>query len=134
VKATVGVKGKTVLRIYRLAAIDAPEVRGHQPGWQESRDALRSGLTGKSVTITVRGRDTKWRRPLAVVTVDGEDVGLAQVLNGHAWFYRQYARSLTPEERTAYEAAELEARQQHRGIWQQARPVPPWQWRKGKGR
>jgi endonuclease YncB( thermonuclease family) len=37
-----------------------------------------------------------------------------------------------PENRAAYAAAEAEARIEKRGLWRDARPVPPWEWRAAK--
>ena len=124
--------GKARTRAYRLLGVDAPEVRGHQPGWMEARDDLREMLFGKIITIDARGFDTKWKRRLAVVTVAGKDVGLEMVRAGHAWFYGQYAQKLSEAERINYENAQKQAQVTGAGLWQAARPIPPWQWRKGK--
>ena len=124
--------GRARTRAYRLLGIDAPEVRGHQPGWQEARDDLREMLFGKIIIIESRGFDTKWKRRLAVVTVAGTDVGLEMVRAGHAWFYAQYAQKLSPEERSNYEHAQQQAQVTGAGVWKATRPIPPWQWRKGK--
>jgi hypothetical protein len=43
-----------------------------------------------------------------------------------AWWYRQYA----PHDTTLAQF-EAEARAAKRGLWADAHPVPPWQWRKG---
>jgi micrococcal nuclease len=132
VKASLTKGTRTVTRAFRVAGIDAPEVKGHQAYWQESRDALRNLLNSKEVVIVQRGHDTKWNRSLAIVKVGEVDVGLEQIRAGNAWFYRQYARSLTEDERASYAKAEAEARENKRGLWGQTAPVPPWQWRKGK--
>jgi micrococcal nuclease len=44
-----------------------------------------------------------------------------------AWWYRPYA----PND-TTLANLEAEARTAKRGLWADAQPVPPWQWRKGK--
>jgi hypothetical protein len=46
---------------------------------------------------------------------------------GLAWWYQRYARNDT-------QLAELEreARRAKRGLWADAHPVPPWDWRRGK--
>lgn len=36
-----------------------------------------------------------------------------------------------PQERGQYEFAETEARARGVGLWNDAQPVPPWDWRKG---
>ena len=41
-----------------------------------------------------------------MVLVDGHDVNLEQVCAGMAWWYRQYAKEQTPDDRQLYESAE----------------------------
>ena len=132
VKAKVMVRGRTVVRAYRLAGIDAPEVRGHQPGWQAARDALRTRLARQVVDIELRGYDTKWKRQLAIVRIDGRDIGFELVVTGQAWFYKNYSRSLTARERIIYEAAQAKAQADKAGVWAAKRQIAPWQWRRGK--
>jgi hypothetical protein len=45
-----------------------------------------------------------------------------------AWWFRQYA----PDDRER-ERFETEAREARRGLWSQPNPIPPWDWRAGKG-
>jgi endonuclease YncB( thermonuclease family) len=52
---------------------------------------------------------------------------------GMAWWYREYAKEQTPDEQGAYQGAEDAARVTKRGLWKDAKPVPPWEWR-NKGR
>ncbi len=47
-----------------------------------------------------------------------------------AWWFREYANEQTPEERQAYQAAEEAAKAEARGLWWEAKPVPPWEWRR----
>ena len=101
----------------RMLGIDSPEIRGHQPGATESRDALRALILGKTVTIEARGFDTKWKRRLVLVKLDGKDIGLEQVRAGNAWFFAQYGRTLNDSERKAYADAQAEAKAAGRGIW-----------------
>ena len=62
------------------------------------------------------------------------DVGLEQIRSGLAWWYREYAREQGADDRHSYEAAEQEARVARRGLWRDAGPVPPWDWRRqGRG-
>jgi len=46
-----------------------------------------------------------------------------------AWWFREYAHEQSAADRTAYESAEDAARITRRGLWQDARPVAPWEWR-----
>ena len=56
---------------------------------------------------------------------------LEQIRPGVAWWYREYAKEQTPEDRASYAAAEDDARAMKHGLWKDAKPVPPWEWRKG---
>jgi Staphylococcal nuclease homologue/Metal binding domain of Ada len=66
------------------------------------------------------------------VTLDGENVNLEQVNRGMAWFYRFYVKELRPEDAVAYEKAEDAAKASKLGLWADASPVPPWDFRRGK--
>ena len=46
-----------------------------------------------------------------------------------AWWYRQYAKEQTAQQRAAYEAAENQAKAGREGLWVEANPVPPWEFR-----
>ena len=73
-------------------------------------------------------------RLVGVVFVDGHDVNLEQVRAGFAWWYREYAREQTPEDREGYALAEKAARERKFGLWADRNPVPPWEWRKNGNR
>ncbi len=49
-----------------------------------------------------------------------------------AWFYRQYQREQSPNDQRLYEAAEDAAKADKRGLWRDADPVPPWEFRHDK--
>lgn len=128
-------------RRIRLAGIDAPE--HSQPFSEKSRQALADRVFGRQVRIQWSKLD-QYGRPVAKVLLvqDGDcatpcepslDVNLAQVTDGMAWHYRQYAREQAPADRTAYAAAEAQARERGAGLWADADPVAPWNWRHGTG-
>lgn len=117
--------GRTQHRV-RLAGIDAPEIK--QPFGQASRKHLASMVAGKTVTVEWSKRD-RYGRKVGKVT-QGEDVCLIQIRNGMAWHFKRYEREQIPEDRRAYAQAENEARAEHVGLWQNKRPVTPWDWRK----
>ena len=63
----------------------------------------------------------------------GLDCNLEQVKRGLAWHYKQYQREQSPTDQQSYAAAEIEARAAKLGLWRDADPVPPWEFRhKGK--
>ncbi len=104
----------------RLWGIDAPE-RG-QPWSRSSREALAARAMHRNAVVATRGADG-YGRTLARVSVDGVDVGAAQVRAGKAWVYRRYTHD------AALVAIEDDARAARRGLWSQNDPEPPWIYR-----
>ncbi|MCB1995644.1 MAG: thermonuclease family protein [Rhodoferax sp.] len=56
--------------------------------------------------------------------------GLELVAAGLAWHYKAYEREQTAQDRQAYAAAEETARARRLGLWADAEPVPPWEFRR----
>ncbi len=110
----------------RLAAIDAPEHT--QPYATASRQALAARVFKRDVTV-LWSRYDRYDRIVGKVLVDGTDVNLAQVADGMAWHYKQYAREQSAEDRLAYAKAEEWARKRGIGLWADAHPVAPWAFR-----
>jgi len=71
----------------------------------------------------------RYGREVCAVFVDGKDVGLEQIMAGMAWWFRKYASEQLPRNRIDYESAEEKAAADRTGLWQDANPVPPWEWR-----
>lgn len=122
----------------RVQGIDAPEKK--QPFGARARQAL-SDLTFNRWAEFRCGKTDRYQRKVCSVWVapaskpDGPrtlDAGLAMVGTGMAWWYRAYAREQTPQERGQYEIAESEARSRGSGLWADAQPVPPWNWRRAR--
>ena len=67
----------------------------------------------------------RYGRKVGVVLVAFKSVHQDLVKAGLAWWYKQYAKN-----DTTLQQAELSARQDKLGIWSQAKPVAPWEWRK----
>ena len=109
----------------RLQGIDAPE--GCQAHGAEARAALARRVLHQAVTVQTRARDD-YQRSVARVRHRGEDVGAWLVREGHAWSMR-YRRSAGP-----YAEQEAQARLARRGLWSQANPVEPRQFRRQHGR
>lgn len=105
----------------RLVEIDAPEKA--QAFGNRSKQSLSDLCFGKSATLANQGKD-RYGRTLARVTCDGIDANAEQVRRGMAWVYRKYAPKDSP-----HYAAESEARAARRGLWADADPMPPWEWR-----
>ncbi len=118
--------GDKVQHKIRLAGIDAPEKK--QPFGNRSKESLSELAFDKTVAVETTKRD-KYGRQIGKVLVNGRDVNLVQVERGMAWFYRQYQREQSPNDQRLYEAAEDAARANKRGLWRDAAPVPPWEFR-----
>ena len=106
----------------RFYGIDAPEAK--QTGGIESRDALREKILGKEVVVQVAATD-RYGRAVGKVMLGGRCINQEMVAEGHAWYYKDYA----PDE-SAFAQAEEAARSRRIGIWKDASPQPPWEWRR----
>ena len=110
----------------RLAGIDAPERK--QPFGTKSKQYLAGMVGSEDVTVDWNKRD-RYHRIVGKIIHDGQDVDLAMVRAGFAWWYRKYAHEQSPADRVLYEDAEEKAREQGTGLWVDPDPVPPWDWR-----
>ncbi len=120
----------------RLNAIDAPERSSDgtpsQPFAQTSRIHLARLAARRRATFQHHTMDRYGRYVgvLGVETPEGiVDAGLWQVQAGMAWVYTRYLPELPARMRQRYRDAERIARTEGRGLWQDAHPVPPWEWR-----
>lgn len=114
----------------RLTGIDAPEKR--QAFGNVSKQSLAEQVAGQSVAVEWVKVD-KYGRKVGKVLLAGLDCNLEQVKRGLAWHYKQYQREQSPTDQQSYAAAEIEARAAKLGLWRDADPVPPWEFRhKGK--
>jgi endonuclease YncB( thermonuclease family) len=111
----------------RLSGIDAPEKA--QPFGEVARQNLARLVFDRNVRAECPKED-RYRRLVCTVFDGSRDVSLAQLDAGLAWWFRKYADEQPAEERVAYEAAEDKARLRRVGLWSDADPVPPWEWRK----
>lgn len=105
----------------RLAGIDAPEKA--MPFGQMGKQKLSEMCFGKEATVSVVNTD-KYGRTVGDVHCDGLHANEEMVRGGYAWVYRHYDKgfeSFYPLEQAAKEAG--------LGLWADADPTPPWQWR-----
>ena len=117
---------KQVPHKIRVAGIDAPEKK--QPFGEKAKSSLSALAYNRMAEVDCRKID-RYRRKVCVVFVGGKDVGLEQIKAGMAWWYRQYAKEQTPQERIDYEHAESQAKRHRYGFWSDPNPIPPWEWR-----
>jgi micrococcal nuclease len=116
---------KTQVKI-RLAGIDAPE--SGQDFGSRAKQAASEMAFGKEVTIRPTDTDRYGRTVAEVILPDGKSLNHELVGQGMAWWFRQYA----PRDKEL-QRLETEAKAAKRGLWAQANPVAPWDWRHGKG-
>lgn len=107
----------------RLAEIDAPEKA--QAFGNSSKQALSALVFRKQVIVVEQGSD-RYKRTIGRVYQGDVDVSAEQVKQGMAWVYRKYSKdkNLLP--------LEEDAKSQRLGLWADANPVPPWEWRHSK--
>lgn len=111
----------------RIAGIDAPEKR--QP-WGEKSKSNLSRLAFNQGAVAECPKVDRWGRQICKVTVNAVDVGLAQVKDGMAWWYRKYSKEQFADDQSAYESAELMAKLRRLGLWNDTNPLPPWDFRR----
>jgi len=106
----------------RLHGIDTPEY--DQPYGKDATRALARKLERRTVIVNIVDIDS-YGRLVGTVYHQGENINLTMVAEGHGWWYQQYAGS---EEHL--EDAEQAAREEGLGLWSNADPVAPWDWRR----
>jgi endonuclease YncB( thermonuclease family) len=107
----------------RLAGIDAPEKA--QAFGTKARENLAAKVFRQTVRVEVIDVD-RYHREVGRIFLGDRFVNMEMVRDGFAWRYVQYDK---PGEFTA---AEIDAREHRRGLWVDANPTPPWEWRKAK--
>ena len=106
----------------RLHGIDAPEYS--QPHGGASKRALSWKVTLRKVGFEEVTVDSYGRHVVVLYRGD-RNINAEMVCEGHAWWYRRYARRVEDLER-----CEEAARSKRTGLWQDDDPVPPWHWRR----
>lgn len=122
----------------RLAGIDAPE--SEQAFGSKSKESLSDMVYNKQVTVEWTKRDRYGRivgkilfipsNCLVPACLEHTDANYHQIVEGMAWYYRQYSNELNAADRAQYDSAENKAREVKRGLWADAKPVAPWVWRR----
>lgn len=108
----------------RLAEIDCPEKS--QAFGQAAKKFTSDLCFGKEVKLIGNEHDRYGRTVAQVVLTNGTNINYALVKNGYAWQYKAYSKN--PE----LTALEQQARESRLGLWQDANPTPPWDFRREK--
>jgi micrococcal nuclease len=106
----------------RLYGIDCPE-KGQAFG-QRAKQAASDLAFGKTVEVRDKGRDRYGRTVGEVILQDGRSLNRELVRAGLAWWYRRYAKKDAELARL-----EKQGREAKLGLWADADPIPPWNWR-----
>ena len=115
----------------RLQGIDAPE--SHQAFGTQSKKNLSDLIFDKEVTV-VYDKIDQYGRLVGKIIFAGRDINLEQVKAGMAWHYKQFEREQSPEDRELYAQAEDQARSARRGLWVDANPIEPDEFRRDERR
>jgi len=107
----------------RLDDGDAPELG--QPFGRASKKALSDRIFGKTVTVITKKHD-RYGRTIGHVILDNRDVNLELLEDGAVWHYKEYDRNKRLAD------AEEHARAAKKGLWNDANPIAPWDWRKSE--
>jgi len=106
--------------VVRLQGIDAPEWR--QPYGRRARKELSTLVFGREVRLAGEELDY-YGRLLATVWLDGLNVNREMTRRGYAWAYRRYLHD------PALLEDEAHARDARAGLWADAEPQAPWDFR-----
>lgn len=111
----------------RVMGIDAPEKA--QAFGQRSKQKMSDFVYGKDAQVEFTKRD-RYGRIVGKVIVNGRDAGLGLIDAGLAWHYKKYAFEQPYGDRDTYASAENIARNSRIGLWADAEPIAPWDWRR----
>ena len=118
----------------RLYGVDAPE--GGQSFGGISRSHLKKLLKGQKLLLRVMYKDN-YQRSVAIVYLsqngkpDELSINQRQVQAGMAWVYDYFCTSAICN---TWKLEEAMAQKQKLGLWRDANPMPPWQWRRANPR
>jgi endonuclease YncB( thermonuclease family) len=114
----------------RLYGIDAPETarrnRLGQPFGEDAKKELKSLVLGQKVDVVLARRDAH-NREVCIIRKNNININLEMVKRGYAWAFVRFARRHYASQ---YIEAEKHARDKRIGLWKDANPIPPWEFRK----
>lgn len=121
----------------RVLGIDAPEKK--QAFGDRSKQSMARMVFGKPVQVEWSKLD-RYGRTIGKVMVSQDncqkpscpktlDAGLAQISLGLAWHYKKYEQEQSAADRQLYAQEEMTARNKHLGLWSDATPIAPWDFR-----
>lgn len=110
----------------RLFGVDAPE-KG-QPFGEKSKQFTANLCFGKVVKAREISKD-QYRRVVAEISLpDNTSLNYKLLQAGLVWHYKNFSKN------EVWAAAERKAKKEKLGLWKDAHPIAPWDWRKKKKR
>ncbi len=107
----------------RLSEIDAPERK--QAFGSRAKQALSDLCFGQVARVESTGREHR-KRVIGRVYCAGVDANAEMVRLGYAWVYREYATD------AGLYTLQYAAQAARAGLWADAEPVAPWEFRKAR--
>ncbi|TXH68779.1 MAG: thermonuclease family protein [Thiothrix sp.] len=111
----------------RLQGIDAPEKK--QAFGQACKESLMQMTDNQLAKVEAFKKD-RYGRIVGKVRVKGKDLALEQIKAGCGWHYTAYEKEQSTRDQKTYAKAEAQARAAERGLWQDAKPIAPWDFRR----
>lgn len=105
----------------RLEHIDTPEKK--QAFGTKAKQYLSSMIFGKNVKVEIKEKD-RYGRYIGTVFLEKKNINLEMIKAGLAWHYKKYSKDKT------FAAAEALARKKKTGLWNDKKPIPPWEFRR----
>ncbi|PXX11394.1 micrococcal nuclease [Nitrosomonas ureae] len=107
--------------VIRIAEIDAPEKR--QDFGLSSRQSLVELCLYKNAEVVKKTEDN-FGHTVAYVKCSGKNAGTEQIKRGMAWVFDKYVTN------TELHTLQEQAKSEHKGLWENPAPIPPWEWPK----
>lgn len=107
----------------RLSGIDSPERK--QAFSDKAKEALSAKVFEKDIVLDESGKD-RYGRVLGVLKLEGRNINREMVAEGWAWQFVRYDKSVELRD------AEADARAKKLGLWADAMPVAPREYRAKK--
>ena len=109
----------------RVWGIDTPELG--QAFGKSAKKAASELLYDKDISFNVGDTDRYGRTISKITLPNGNDYGAVMIASGLAWHYVQYAKN-----EDFYAQLQSMAKRLRQGLWADAEPTAPWDWRKKK--
>jgi endonuclease YncB( thermonuclease family) len=109
----------------RLYGVDCPEKK--QAFGQAARDFTAGLVAGQEVDVEPMASD-RYGRTVAMVTIGDQSLQENLLAAGYAWVYGDYCKKPFCNSWLALQEIAVAG---HEGLWGDAKPVAPWDWRKG---